>query len=151
MKGGTLQHQEDPRMWIILVYSVYMQKQATVDKTMDHFQEQNKRVYIRTKNELFFSGDSEKYKLSTEIKYCISLELVNNILSQYYFMQNVCNTCMKKTWEGVNALIRHQKSNKVISRIKCTNNTVIPPNNQKFQIPLTNILLNLSNSVHLLV
>ena len=142
MKGGTFQHQEDPRMRIILVYSVYMHKQATV-KTIDHFRGRI-RESIQTKNELFFSGDSEKYKLNTEILQRISLKQVNNILSQYYFIQNGCNTCMKKTWEGINALISHQNSNKAVSRIKWTPVTLLPPNTRKFQIPLTNILLNLS-------
>ena len=87
-------------MRIVLVYSVYMQKQATI-KTIDHFRGRI-RESIQTKNELFFSGDSEKCKFNTEIKYCISPELLNKILSQFCFMQNVSNyTCMKNTWEKV--------------------------------------------------
>ena len=145
MKGGTFQHQEDPRTRIILVYSVYMQKQATV-KTMDHFQGQNKTVYKDLKNELFFSGDSESVKFNTEIKYCISLELVkeNYFNRNSTLCKNVCNTCMKKTWEGINVLISHQKSNIKQSLVLSAPITLLPPNNWKFQIPLTNILLNLS-------
>ena len=55
-----------------------------------------------------------------------------------YFTQNVCN--MKKTWQGINALISHKKSNKVVSRIKCPDNNITT---DQLEIPniLNNILL----------
>ena len=85
-------------------------------------------------------------KFNTEIKYCISLELVkeNYFNRNSTLCKNVCNTCMKKTWEGINVLISHQKSNIKQSLVLSAPITLLPPNNWKFQIPLTNILLNLS-------
>ena len=50
-----------------------------------------------------------------------------------YFIQNVNN--MKKTWEGINALIRHKKSNKAISRIKRPDNNITTD-----QLEIPNIL-----------
>ena len=74
------------------------------------------RKSIRIKNELFFSGDRDKYKFYRNKILHLSRISKRTFYFHNYFIQNVNN--MKKTWEGINALIRHKKSNKAISRIK---------------------------------
>ena len=60
------------------------------------------RKSIRIKNELFFSGDRGKYKFYRNKILHLS-RTSKRTLYHNYFTQNVCN--MKKTWEGINALI----------------------------------------------
>ena len=103
------------------------------------------RKSIRIKNELFFSGDRDKYKFYRNKILHLS-RISKRTFYHNYFTQNVCN--MKKTWEGINALISHKKSNKVISRIKRPDNNLLLIN-WKFQISLTNILLLSDLNLHL--
>ena len=60
------------------------------------------RKSIRIKNEIFFSGDRDKYKFYRNKSLHLS-RISKRAFYHNYFMQNVCN--MKKTWEGINALI----------------------------------------------
>ena len=79
------------------------------------------RKSIRIKNELFFSGDRDKYKFYRNKILHLS-RISKRTFYHNYFIQNVNN--MKKTWEGINALFRHKKSNKAISRIKRPDNNI---------------------------
>ena len=90
------------------------------------------RKSIRIKNELFFSGDRDKYKFYRNKILHLS-RISKRTFYHNYFTQNVCN--MKKTWEGINALISHKKSNKVISRIKRPDNNITTD-----QLEIPNIL-----------
>ena len=90
------------------------------------------RKSIRIKNELFFSGDRDKYKFYRNKILHLS-RISKRTFYHNYFIQNVNN--MKKTWEGINALIRHKKSNKAISRIKRPDNNITTD-----QLEIPNIL-----------
>ena len=66
---------------------------------------------IRIRNELFFSGNRDKYKVFRN-KVCTFPEFVKErfilrkmdigYILRHYLKQNVCN--MKKTWEDIDAL-----------------------------------------------
>ena len=60
------------------------------------------RESIKIKNELFFSGVQDRYKDFRNKTLLIS-RITNKTFNHNYFTQNVCN--MKKTWEGIDALI----------------------------------------------
>ena len=82
---------------------------------------------IKIKNELFYSGNRERYKL-----YRNKIMLLSRTSKKKYyhnfFELNITN--MKKTWEGINLLInRKKKSDKPISSIRRPDNSG-PTSNQ---------------------
>ena len=90
------------------------------------------RKSTRIKNALFFSSDRDKYKVYRNKILHLS-RISKRTFYHNYFTQNVCD--IKKTLEGINALIIIKKSNKAISRIKRPDN-----NTTTDQLEITNIL-----------
>ena len=80
----------------------------------------------------FFSGDRDKYKFYRNKILHLS-RISKRTFYHNYFTQNVCN--MKKTWEGINALISHKKGSKAISCIKRPDNSTTAE-----QLEIPNIL-----------
>ena len=89
----------------------------------------------RINNELFRSGDQHKYK-AIRNKILHLSRISKRTLNHKDLKKNVCN--LKKAWKGINALIRHSKSNKPICRIKRPDN-----NTTTDQLEIPNILINI--------
>ena len=74
------------------------------------------RKAIKIKNELFYSGDRERYKFYRNKVLLLSRVSKRNYYHPY-FESNINN--IKKTWEGINILMsRKKKFDKVISSLK---------------------------------
>ena len=81
------------------------------------------RKAIKIKNELFYSGDRERYKLYRN-KVLLLSRISKRNYYHTYFELNINN--IKKTWQGINILLnRKKKSDKVITSLKCLNDNSI--------------------------
>ena len=100
---------------------------------------------IKIKNKLFYSGQTDRYKL-----YRNSISKLTRVSKKLYyhnyFTTNLQN--MKKTWEGINNLInRKSKNRRVISAVLKDQTTMVFRRTlQKFQIYSINTLLQLDKS-----
>ena len=74
------------------------------------------RRSIKIKNELFFSGNQDKYKIYRN-KTLLLTRINKRKFYHSYFERNISN--MKRTWEGINNLINKKKrKEKIIHRLK---------------------------------
>ena len=88
------------------------------------------RTFIKTMNELYFSGERDKYKFYRNKTLYLSRLSIKTFYHNY-FKQNMRN--MKKTWEGINAFISHNK-NKAIFHIKRPDNNTM---GKQLKIPIS--------------
>ena len=89
------------------------------------------RTSIKVKNQLFSSGDTDKYKYYRN-ELCHLIRISKKLYFNNYFDFNIQN--MKRTWIGINTLMNNNKKrSSTISRLKDLNN------NEKLEFDCKNV------------
>ena len=78
------------------------------------------RRSVKTKNKLFLSGDTEKYKLYRNHILTLT-RLSKKLYFHEYFETNLSS--IKKTWEGINSLLNRGRNRKSASKIEKPDNS----------------------------